>query len=291
MRRLQKSIVILSALILAGGMGMPGQVQAAKTEGQKAVTVQKTSKSRKARRKRSSKRIRLSKKKVVLYTGDKAILKVKGTKKKVRYLSKNKAVATVTKKGVIKGRNVGRTTIIAKVASRKLRCKVVVKRMPSPAEYIARTKQYLLKSGLKGDHNDRYMMATYQKEDGSSYVVTIESTLQADGNLGDLLLTYSDSNGYLSAKYCMPQTPYVPMEYQGSVAGGSGKAVGVVRADQISPKSYLRMAFSTQAGRPDFSQLANQQNASLKEAMAGWDQLLEAHVSFGIRQLGFRNWE
>ena len=54
-------------------------------------------------------------------------LKVKGTKKKIKWSSKKKSIATVTKKGVVKGRKAGKTTIVAKVGKKKYSCKVIVK--------------------------------------------------------------------------------------------------------------------------------------------------------------------
>lgn len=76
----------------------------------------------------AKKKIRLNRKKVTLYIGKKAKLKVKGTKKKVVWKSKKKKIATVSKKGVVKAKKKGSTKIIAKVAGKKLVCKVTVKK-------------------------------------------------------------------------------------------------------------------------------------------------------------------
>lgn len=54
-------------------------------------------------------------------------LKVRGTKSKVTWSSKNKKIATVSKKGKVKGVSSGKTTIVAKVNGVKLKCKVTVK--------------------------------------------------------------------------------------------------------------------------------------------------------------------
>ncbi len=78
----------------------------------------------------SRKKPRLSKKKISLYVGKKTKLKVKGTKNKIRWTSKNKKIATVSGKGVVKGKKKGTTYIYAKVkkTSYRLKCKVVVKK-------------------------------------------------------------------------------------------------------------------------------------------------------------------
>lgn len=71
--------------------------------------------------------IKLNCTKKTIYEGDTFKLKVKGTKKKVKWSSSNKGIASVNSKGVVKGKDVGKVTIIAKVAGKKLKCKIVVK--------------------------------------------------------------------------------------------------------------------------------------------------------------------
>ncbi|MBQ7202585.1 MAG: Ig-like domain-containing protein [Eubacterium sp.] len=70
--------------------------------------------------------IKLNKKKATLIKGKTVKLKVKGTKKKVKWTSSNKKVATVTKKGLVKAKKKGKATITAKVAGKKLKCKITV---------------------------------------------------------------------------------------------------------------------------------------------------------------------
>ena len=69
----------------------------------------------------------LNKKKLTLYVGKKATLKVKNTKKKVKWSSSKKSVASVSKKGKVTAKKKGKATITAKVAKKKLKCKVTVK--------------------------------------------------------------------------------------------------------------------------------------------------------------------
>ena len=71
--------------------------------------------------------MKLNKKKVTLKVGKSVTLKVKGTKKKVTWKSSNTKVVTVSKKGKIKAKKKGTATIYAKVANKKLKCKVTVK--------------------------------------------------------------------------------------------------------------------------------------------------------------------
>ena len=69
----------------------------------------------------------LNKKKAKISTGQSVTLKVKGTKQKPKWTSSNKKIATVSQKGVVTGRSAGNVIIKAKVAGKRLKCKVTVK--------------------------------------------------------------------------------------------------------------------------------------------------------------------
>ena len=70
---------------------------------------------------------KLSKSKVTLYVGKSTTLKVKNSKKKVKWSSTKKSVATVTSKGKVKAKKKGTAYIKAKVEKKTLKCKVTVK--------------------------------------------------------------------------------------------------------------------------------------------------------------------
>lgn len=75
-----------------------------------------------------AKPLSLNKTKVSITAGAKVQLKVSGTKKKVKWSVKNKKIASVSKKGLVKGKKKGTTFVYAKVSGKKkLRCKVIVK--------------------------------------------------------------------------------------------------------------------------------------------------------------------
>ena len=71
-------------------------------------------------------KIRLNKTKVTIKVGQTYKLKVKGTKKKVKWTSSKKSVVSVSKKGKIKGKKKGKAIITARVGKKKLKCKVKV---------------------------------------------------------------------------------------------------------------------------------------------------------------------
>lgn len=83
----------------------------------------------------SKSKIKLSKSKLTLYVGNTKTLKLKGTKKKPKWSSSKKSVATVTKKGKVKAKKKGSTIITAKLGKKKYKCKVTVK-----SKAVAETK-------------------------------------------------------------------------------------------------------------------------------------------------------
>lgn len=72
--------------------------------------------------------IKMNKSKVTLYTGGTTTLKVSGTSRKASWSSSKKSVATVSSKGKVTAKKPGKATITAKVGSKKLTCRVTVKK-------------------------------------------------------------------------------------------------------------------------------------------------------------------
>ena len=70
--------------------------------------------------------VKINKKSISIKVGKTYKLKLKGTKKKVKWSTSNKKVATVSSKGVVKGKKAGKATITAKVGKKKYKCKVKV---------------------------------------------------------------------------------------------------------------------------------------------------------------------
>ncbi len=72
--------------------------------------------------------VQLNKSKTTVYIGKSTTLKIKGTGKKVRWISSNKNIATISKKGKVTGKKSGQVTITAKVGSRRYICNITVKK-------------------------------------------------------------------------------------------------------------------------------------------------------------------
>lgn len=76
---------------------------------------------------------KLSKTKLTMTLGQKKTLKVKNTKKKVKWKSSNAKIVKVSKKGVLTARKAGKATVRAMVGKKTLRCKVTVKKRKNMA--------------------------------------------------------------------------------------------------------------------------------------------------------------
>lgn len=80
----------------------------------------------------AAKKVKISKTKLTLKVGQTKTLTVKNlskkNKKKLKWSSNNKKVATVSKKGKVKAKKAGKAKITAKVGKKKYTCKVTVKK-------------------------------------------------------------------------------------------------------------------------------------------------------------------
>ena len=78
---------------------------------------------------------KLNCKKATIKVGKTKKLKVKNAgRKKVKWSSSKKKVATVSSKGLVKGKSAGRTVIKAKVGRKTLKCGIIVKEVEQDSE-------------------------------------------------------------------------------------------------------------------------------------------------------------
>lgn len=137
---------------------------------------------------------KLSSKKITINVGQKKKLKVKNTKKKVKWSTKNKAIATVNKKGLVKGKKKGKTTVIAKVGKKSLKCKVTVKKKASSKKSSSKKtddKKINLSKEVKKQlpYGDDYTTFYYPE---TLSLGTSTDLFKCVGNAGDTLPTPSN---------------------------------------------------------------------------------------------------
>lgn len=85
-------------------------------------------------------KIKLNCTKKTMYVGDTFKLKISGTKKKVKWSSSDKRIATVSSKGIVKGIKEGDTKIIAVVSGKKYTCSIKVKNVVSQSIELDKTE-------------------------------------------------------------------------------------------------------------------------------------------------------
>lgn len=75
-------------------------------------------------------KVKISKKKATIIKGKTMQLKIKGTKKKAKWSSNKKSVATVNNKGKVTAKKAGKAIITAKIGGKKYKCSVTVTEPP-----------------------------------------------------------------------------------------------------------------------------------------------------------------
>ena len=160
--------------------------------------------------------VRISAKKKTLTIGRSFTLKVKGTKKKVKWSSSNKSVATVSSKGKVKAKKVGKATITAKVAKKSLKCKITVKGNVTTKEkdYSNKVKivnEYTLPDGI-GWYTRHFMIV----ENTSDVTVDISTSSVAYSSDGSII-SAANSSLYAIGAGCT-SILYEPFETNKEVA-------------------------------------------------------------------------
>ncbi len=89
----------------------------------------------------------ISKKKVTLCVGQTVQLKIRKAKKKAKWTSSNKKIATVSSKGKVKAKKKGKVTITARIGKKKYKCKVTIEspKMNKSSISLNKGKNYQLK--------------------------------------------------------------------------------------------------------------------------------------------------
>ena len=109
--------------------------------------------------------MKLNKTKATIKVGESVTLKVKNTKKKVKWSSSKRSVATVTVKGKVTGKKAGTAKITAKVGTKKLSCNVTVKKKTtSNSKYSGNYKKlvnYIKTYGRTNSSGDKVLQDTY----------------------------------------------------------------------------------------------------------------------------------
>lgn len=147
MKQISKIITLCMVLFVAGAFTLPAQLAP-----MDAHAATKT-------------KVTISKKKATVIKDMTLQLKIKGTKKKAKWSSSKKSVATVSKKGKVTAKDTGKATITAKIGKKKYKCKVTVKDPTTTLSATSLTltpgQHYILKVSSNGKSNNVFWWTTH----------------------------------------------------------------------------------------------------------------------------------
>ncbi len=199
MKQISKIVTLCIALFVAGTFTLPAQL--APIDAHAAAKTKVT----------------ISKKKATVIRDMTLQLKVKGTKKKAKWSSSKKSVATVSKKGKVTAKKAGKATITAKIGKKKYRCKITVKNPTTTLDVTSLSlisgQHYILKVSSNGKSNNVFWWTTH------SSVASI------------------DGNGVVTAK--KPGTSMISATMNGATAYCEVTVVGTDGQNGVSTMEYV----------------------------------------------------
>jgi len=184
-----------------------------------------------------AKGIRLSKKSITLYVGKTRTIKLKGTRKKPKWRSSKKSVATVTSKGKIKAKKKGKAVIIAKLGKKSYKCKVTVKVRPSTSKKPASTPSTPStpsKPAVPKVSNNYRDLAKYLMKNGE---YSSDSTGQS--YYIDDIESLEDGSIYTSIEYYLDGHFEFAVRNEASMSDGTASSLLIVT---ITPPQYSKGA-------------------------------------------------
>ena len=152
--------------------------------------------------------VKLNKKSATIKVGKTLQLKVQGTKKKATWKSSDKAVATVSSKGVVTGKKAGTAKITAKVGKKKLSCKVTVKSAGEKTGTGASKASEKKTSNVWSYNGNIYDTASWDhlafcNQDLAWNMVKARPIYMKYDNHGDLVAKIAVCNMTLGRNYCL----------------------------------------------------------------------------------------
>lgn len=262
----------------------------------------------------AAKGVRLSSKSITLRVGQTRTVKLKGTRKKPKWRSTKKSVATVTSKGKIKAKKKGSTVIIAKLGKKSYKCKVTVKARssatkkptpkptPKPSQSAASTESnhyqdlatHIMKNGEYSSDStgqNYYIDDIEISDEGSTYT---QIAYYLDGHFEFAVRgETSTSDGTASSLLIVTITP--PQYSRGAVdeifvsdSNDLIYAEGRVSLSDLSSKEDNITYTSTNASADMEESLYELGEIQLSIGLQTWDSLLQkSGTGLTLQDLGF----
>lgn len=273
-------------------------------------------------------KIKLNYKTKTIYEGQSFRLKISGTKKKVKWSSANKKIATVSSKGLVKGKDGGKTKrtvkITATVSGKKYVCKVTVKApkvdtddnddsddydddssddsdisdnpsQRSAAENIAALKTYLKRYGYTNPSGGKVIK--YEDDTNTAGIVYDETT----DTLSFLSLMDKKISGVtvkcvITMDMVSPDNSAVLYPKSSCVFLGSGFVGEFEASAQINAKSFNENSdtyFKVISNSSTYSEsdIQGVSNSLLQLAFTEWNLILLQHLNMSLKDIGFVSYE
>ena len=265
-----------------------GGVVKAEKAGKVTITAKYKGKSYKCAVTVKAKKIKLNKTSFSLTVGKSTTLKLSNaTASKVKWSTSNKKIATVSSKGVVKGKKAGKVTITATYKNKKYKCTVTVKKSSmTQKQAFDKLKNYLIKKGEKktGQYETQYYIMW--TDGGIDYCV-----YYSNNNIYMQVYTYV--NGYEDmAQFVRFNASGNAYAEYGKYNNGSNVFGASADFKKSSLKSSVNMKYKLIVGTPDnANDVQNQPNALLQWVLPGFNAKIKSKAGVTLKQLGFTNWD
>lgn len=151
---------------------------------------------------KASAAVKLSATSKTLYVGQSTTLKVTGTKKKVKWISTNKKVATVTQKGKVTAKKKGNAAIKARVADSIFKCKIKIKdkeddKKPSKEETPEQNQEENKIIGVnKLLCEDENISVTFKEMNNGKIILSVKNKSDSDITFGNRYVIINERTYY-----------------------------------------------------------------------------------------------
>lgn len=242
-------------------------------------------------------KVRLNKKKATLTVGKTITLKVKGTKKKVKWSSSKKKVATVSSKGKVRAKKKGKVTITAKIGKKKYKCKITVKnKKVKPVRPVITAQQIYNNKVLLKNHILLKGIANTQGNKGINMTIPVanDTTIYTVGIIYEsttdrfqvICISEEDNISTTTSFYLDMTDKNISVEY---AEVNNSMKTGFKATASLSASTYSRdkgLVFNL-SDTSSYSDKQSSCNLRLGNAMVMLGVLLNQEIGVGIEEIGF----
>lgn len=239
-------------------------------------------------------KIKLNCTKKTIYVGKSFKLKITGTKKKVKWSSSNKKIATVSSTGLVKGKNKGTCKITANVSGKKYTCTVNVKGNTISTNFD-KLKKHILNYGdtltddwkfigdkwISDTNEDIYAICYSPSEKAYKFIITTSSS---DDDIEDSIIDNYGLTLTIEEKDLKSGDLQFTVEYTNYLSDTIETAAYL--SDITNDNNLFWISFD---GLDDdlYDSMTEFANTDLDMACLLWEDLLNYNLDMHLSDLGF----